>query len=269
MVSIPIEKVQCAKDQIEFILQKQNKKITLHQLQKLCGFLNFLGHCVVPGHAFTRRLYTQGKASGATEQYHHLRVTREMRMDLEMWKCFLVHPSAFCRSFIDFDDSITSEKINFYTDASGSYSMGGMCNDQWMIMKWPETFIQNCKPTIQYLEMYALLAGIIAWIHNYKNRTVTIFCDNQNVVNMIKNNSTSCQNCMILVHIFVLYCLTMNVNVTAEYVKSQDNKFADPLSRGDVDLFFSRVARKENEMSSTPTPVPEILLPMENLWLKE
>ena len=55
------------KEKIEKLLQLLDKysnkrKIQLHELQKLCGFLNFLCRAIVPGRAFTRRHYA--KASG-------------------------------------------------------------------------------------------------------------------------------------------------------------------------------------------------------------
>ena len=56
-VSIQIEKVQKARELIAAVLQKKSRKITLNQLQKICGFLNFLGRCIIPGRAFTRRLF--------------------------------------------------------------------------------------------------------------------------------------------------------------------------------------------------------------------
>ena len=51
IVSIPVEKVIRARNMIQFVLNKKNKKLTLLQLQKICGFLNFLGRAVVPGRA--------------------------------------------------------------------------------------------------------------------------------------------------------------------------------------------------------------------------
>ena len=40
-VCIPVDKVSKAVDLIQSILQKASKKVTLNQLQKICGFLNF------------------------------------------------------------------------------------------------------------------------------------------------------------------------------------------------------------------------------------
>ena len=48
-VCIPTDKVEKAINLIEFFLNKVNKKVTVLQVQKLCGSLNFLCKCVVPG----------------------------------------------------------------------------------------------------------------------------------------------------------------------------------------------------------------------------
>ena len=80
-VCIPIGKVQKAVNLISCVLQKSSKKVTLNQLQKICGFLNFLGRCVVPGRAFTRRLYAY-MASDKPKPFHYIRITSEMRSDL-------------------------------------------------------------------------------------------------------------------------------------------------------------------------------------------
>ena len=63
-------------------------------MQELCGFLNFLGRAIIPGRAFTRRLYNCDKVidkkTGLTitlKQHHHFKLTQEMRLDLESGGC--------------------------------------------------------------------------------------------------------------------------------------------------------------------------------------
>ena len=79
MVAIPDEKILKAKILIQDILSK--KKVTVHKLQSLCRFLNFLDRCVVPGRAFTRRLYAP-LTNPKLKPHHHLRITTEMRLDI-------------------------------------------------------------------------------------------------------------------------------------------------------------------------------------------
>ena len=137
VVCIPMDKIVKARELIAEVLQK--KKVTIKTLQKVCGYLNFLCRCVVPGRAFTRRLYyftsnKQTSSNGKVLQgYHHIRVNKEMREDLVMWQTFIAHPSIFCRPFLDFSRVLEAESIRFYMDASRNYSlgMGGICEQSW------------------------------------------------------------------------------------------------------------------------------------------
>ena len=124
-VSLPKEKIEKAYQLINRVLSGKGKKLTLHQLQQICGYLNFLCKAVVPGRAFTRRLSSH--TSGVLKPHHHIRITEEMKLDLEMWKIFLRHPSAYCRPFLDFSTKVTSTDLDFYTDASGRIGFGGVC----------------------------------------------------------------------------------------------------------------------------------------------
>ena len=108
-VCVPIDKVKKAVMLIESVLQKRSKKVTLNQLQKVCGFLNFLGRCIIPGRAFTRRLYMY-TANDKLKPHHHIRVNAEMRSDLTMWLTFLQHPSVFCRPFLDFSKVLVADE---------------------------------------------------------------------------------------------------------------------------------------------------------------
>ena len=139
-----------ARDLITNILEK--RKITLDTLQKLCGFLNFLCR------AFTRCLYA--KTTGVLKLHHHLTVTSEMKAD---WNEFLAHPSVFCRPFIDFTGTNTQD-IDFFSDASRIFNlgMGAISDSSWMFMKWQEE-VATLKPSIEYLELYALTGAVLAW----------------------------------------------------------------------------------------------------------
>ena len=57
IILLPIEKIERGKTMIKILQERKSKKVTLKELQQLCGFLNFLGKAIVPGRAFTRRLY--------------------------------------------------------------------------------------------------------------------------------------------------------------------------------------------------------------------
>ena len=119
LICIPVDKLDKVRELISYVLNKKHKKATVTQIQQLTGFLNFLGKCVVPGRAFTRRLYALTSVSDGLQSHHHVRISAECRMDLQIWMRFLEEPLIFCRPFIDCFER-TAQDIDMYSDASGS-----------------------------------------------------------------------------------------------------------------------------------------------------
>ena len=186
IIALPEDKILKVEKLIQDILGK--KKMTVHKLQSLCGFLNFLGRSVVPGRAFTRRIYAAYSGDSKLKQHHHIRISRELKSDLLMWRQFIQHPSIFSRKFIDCMPR-PATKIMFYTDAAKSVGFGGFCNNEWMYETWDRSFIKLNDPSIGFLELFAVAAGILNWIHKYSNQSIVLFCDNKSAADMI--NSTT------------------------------------------------------------------------------
>ena len=123
LVLIPAAKIDKAQLMLSSAISK--KKVTVKQLEKICGFLNFLDWCIIPGRAFTRRLYAY--TAGVTEKlkpHHHLKISGEIKEDLAMWLEFIQHPSVYARSFMDFSKDLCAPDIDFYSDASKNESLG-------------------------------------------------------------------------------------------------------------------------------------------------
>ena len=266
-VYIPVEKISKAIELINWILEKKSKKIRLKTLQQLTGFLNFLGKSIVPGRAFTRRLYSH--ANGILKPHHHLRVKKEMRLDLEMWLTFLNNPNVFCRDFADFSKAITAEEIFMYTDASANKNLGcgGVSENEWYILQWDDKFISSNKPSINYLELYAVTIAVFLWIKKYKNRNIYLFCDNMSVVNMINNTTSNCKNCMVLIRLIVLQGLIHNVKINAKHVPGKLNTFSDNLSRMKYKQFWQQARKDKHHFNNKPCEIPSLLWPMNKLWL--
>ena len=110
MVSIRVDKVQRAQELKREILGA--RKVTVLRLQKLCSFLNFLCKCIVPGTAFTRRLYVMISPVLAQHHHHHINVNHEMEEDLKLWLQFLDNPIIYCRPFFDYSTTFIADKLD-------------------------------------------------------------------------------------------------------------------------------------------------------------
>ena len=263
-VCIPIDKIEKALDLIEYVLNKKNRKITINKLQNLTGFLNFLCRCVVPGRTFVRRLYNLG-SNEKLLPHHHVRITAECRMDMSIWKRLLSDPITCCRPFLQCFEQ-TAEDIDMYSDASGAIDkgFGAYCGTKWTFNTWDKKWFARANLSIEYLELFAVTVAVLLWTNKFKDARILLHCDNESVCKMINKCSSSCKNCMVLLRLIVLECLTHNVQITAEWVATGDNGKADALSR----LEFDRFWRLAPHMDRTPTLLPKDIWLIQKIWMK-
>ena len=267
-VSIPIDKVERAKNMISRLMSKH--KMTIHEVQKLCGYLNFLCRAIVPGRSFTTRMYAplriRNKQGQLLKKHHHVKITAEMKMDMNVWMGFLETPLAYSRPFIDFSDEWTPEEMNWYTDAAKNSKLGfgGYCNQSYMYGIWGE-FIDIHDPSIEFLELYAVTIGVKLWLKNYPNRRITLFCDNDSAVRMINRQSSRCRNCMKLIRVITRESLIHNSRVYAKHVKGVDNGISDSLSRMNFKK-FRELTEKKGMTDMKLEDLPEEIFPPNKVW---
>ena len=235
LVGIPLEKIKKLTELLETAISRRSMR--LKELQSLCGHLNFICKAVIPGRAFTRRLYfatASKKVEKKLRPYHHININKSMRQDMRMWLEFLSLAGIYNRPFLDLSNDVTATQIFWYTDAAKGESRGcgGVCEKRWFAIKWPRGFIKDFDPSIAFLELYAVAVSILHWIKFYVNRRIVLFCDNISVVYMLNRNTSNCKFCLSLIRIIVLESMKYNVRVFANYVNTKANLLADSLSRG-------------------------------------
>ena len=250
---------------------KDKRKSTIKELQKLAGHLNFINRAVIPGRVFTRSMYA--KFSGPNVQklkpHHHIKLDKEFRWDCSMWENFLLNINAVVRPFIDLNSSITAETLNFYSDASANAQLGFgvIFGDEWTFGKWEENFVDECKPSIEFLELFTLCVGIYTWQNKITRTRVIVFCDNEAVVHMINNSSSSCEYCMKLLRLLTLNNLLWDRRVFTRHMRGKDNKLSDALSHMQFNRFFD-LAPLSVKQYAEKLPV-ELWLLRKKIWEPE
>ena len=267
VICIPMDKLIKASNWVDYFLNKKNKKATVLEFQKLCGIFNFLCKCLVPGRAFVCRLYVDTTRNGKVlKPHHHVKITKENKLDLLVWKQFLLHPDNHYRPFME-SVSMNATQIDMFSDASSNFRLGfgAFCGTEWTFGQWDSAFCSKYKPSIEYLELFGVLVGVLNWIKLFKNRRIILFCDNQAVVNMVNNSASRCKNCMVLIRLLTMESIVQNVRVFAKYVPTGDNGKADALSRLDLDRFW-RLSHGDN-MNLYPSAIPETVWPISKIWI--
>ena len=174
------------------------------------------------------KIKTKDKNGVLLKNHHHVYINQTVRRDCEIWKSFLqiarAEGSHLCRPFVDLEVFETSEQLFFYTDTSlnAKPGIGGVFGNRWIMQKWPEKFIKDQKPSIEFLELFALTAAVITWSRHITNTRIVIFCDNKAVVHMINNTTSKCRHCMKLICMLVLDGLISNRQVFVKHVLSNN-----------------------------------------------
>ena len=241
----------------------------------MTGILNFLNKAIVPGHAFTQGMYAKLKLTDKNgnphKRHHHVWLNAQFIQDCCVWWAFLsnVRATELCRPFLDVNAFQYVHVLNFYTDASLNLltgGLGGVYNNNWIAETWGTEFLLRCKPSIEFLELFALTAGIITWSNSLVNPRSIVFCDNEAVKNMVNSLASSCEQCRKLIRILALDGIQKNRRVFIRYISSKFNILADALSRGKMRLFW-RVAPKT--MNKIKNKIPDCVWPVEKLWHKK
>ena len=96
-----------------------------------------------------------------------------------MWEVFL---DKF-RGWLHIVDSrILQKSVELFADAAGKAKLGwgawlphlGL----WMYGQWDEEFFQKFNPSIDFLELYALLAGVVTWAPQLMDHAALFQLDN-------------------------------------------------------------------------------------------
>ena len=140
--------------------------------------------------------------------------------------------------------------------------MGAVFRDQWIVRQWNSSFIVDCEPSIEFLELYALVAGIITWEQDeqLQDSRVSVFCNNKAVVHMVNNTASSCQKCMKLIRLLVLNNIKHNRRVFTLHIRTEFNILADALSQLDFKWFWANAQpTMSTKLSEIRLCLPEIL----------
>jgi hypothetical protein len=227
----------------------RKRRITLRELQSICGLLNFACRAVAPGRTFLRRIIDLTR--GLRMPHHYVRLSNEARADALAWLTFLQHFNG--TSMFLADPWISSETLRLGTDASG-IGYAGVFGKKWFMGLWPTSW-SNIHITAK--ELFPILVAMQLWSPLWRNHKIIFFCDNSAVVDIINMQSCRDKGVMDIVRKLVVIGLQCNILFRAKHIPGKVNVICDKLSR---DLLQD--ARKMAPwLEASPTIIPNNWLP--------
>ena len=198
------------------------------------------------------------------KQHYHITLDKEFKMDCGIWLDFLSSELSTVVTRPMLEDRLDSFDIGFSSDASAAADLGfgAILQDSWIKGNWPVRFIDEEQPSIEFLELYALCAGIFSWEERLADCNFKIHCDNVVVVHMVNKMVLSCGQCMFLLRLLILNCLKFNRRLTAQYINTKANCLPDALSRNQMTRFH----RLGPHMDETPSEISKTIWPISKVW---
>ena len=186
VVKIPADKVKELLNQIKTVASA--KKVTLKQLQSLCGLLAFCTKALPAGTAFSRQLYMA--TSKANKPFHFIRVTKNMFEDLMIWKYFLEEFNGI--TYILDETWLSNYDLQLFSDSSGLAENGcsGYFMGRWFFLQWPKEWENtDILKDMTYLEIIPIALAIYLWNAELFKRRVLLHVDNMAVVAILNKKN--------------------------------------------------------------------------------
>ncbi|XP_048757041.2 uncharacterized protein LOC130046337 isoform X1 [Ostrea edulis] len=232
-----------------------SKKVTLTQMQSLCGSLKFFAKAVPGSRAFNRRFYNS--TIGIRKPHFRLRVTIGMKQDARVWLDFLENFNGRA----PFPDLLWSSNtaLNLFTDSCASCGGGAFYNNSWLVIKWSSTWDSQVLRDITFLELVPILCAFWVWAGSFESKKVLLHTDNLALVHILNSQSSKSERVMQLVRPLVLLCLRHNIQIKAVHIPGCRNLIADAISRFQWDRFKSLAPQAEKYPSRIPPAIWQVL----------
>ena len=143
---LPVDKLQKYSANIDNFLLAD--KCTLRELKSLLGQLQFSTSVIPVGKCFLRRMYNA--TIGVTRPYHHIRLTRQVKEDMLIWKDFLLNYNGV--TLIKPRESVDSTSLHMFSD-SCKYGFGGTFGHHFFQGSFPSSWQTF---SIEFLELYPI-----------------------------------------------------------------------------------------------------------------
>ena len=204
-------------------------KATSAEFESLAGKLNFITKAVPAGCSFTKQVY---QSFQGVPKHRHIDLKYPVLADLRMWKHFLLHFKGWMA--IIHPNVQRKEAVDLFADASGNPALGWGAwlpfKGAWMYSQWDFQFFMDFLPSIDFLELYALLTGVVTWVPYPSNKIVLFHSDNTPTVHALINKSSDSNQMMILLRFLTLFCMLNNITVSAKHICGKKNLICDYLS---------------------------------------
>jgi len=256
-----------------------NSVISLKTLQSVLGYLNHIATAIYAARAYMRGMIDACKSAKAENRWT-IEVNPMMIADLKWWYTFarafngraqILSEPVMCPGYLATDASTSWGMGGFLGSATATAGQTARCpisgrlRGRYFSVNWDETyynmkealplqvrkyFVEKLLPRadmprrfwIDYREQFATFYAMLLWVEDLQGRHVAFQQDNQ--VAMTTLNSLCATNWQMqrLIQAMAAFMADHNMRAQSHWIPSKQNLLADPLSRGDMPTFWTKLS---------------------------
>jgi len=255
VIRLPTMKLLKERSMIQCTTERTS--VSLLELQRITGYLNFISTVVPLGRTFLQRLYNMQLLFPVGSRNYRRRISNEAKKDLARWAEVLSNAPE--RSIA----SQTRERISTWSDAARTRGLGGYYTSQSQPHRQPSSILSIAlrssvacrKEHINRQEMRAVEQVLLYWGSEWKGKTVVMHTDNRAGSYGLANRTIRGASMKVLRRSLRL-AADYDLELKSQWISTKDNALADALSRFD----HNRVADLAPQLS-----YPACILPNHGL----
>jgi len=213
---------------------RRQKSLSLREIQKITGYLNFVSTVTPLGRTFLRRLYNMEVYFPAGNPHHRRRISAEAKRDLVWWSKALSEAP---------ERSIAGTKrkiIRVWSDAASTNGLGAFYlspnqdkpdPDAAFCIPLPRS-LATAREHINTTEMRAVEQVLLHWGSKWRGKILVMHIDNKAVVHALKNQTIRGGSMHVLRRCLLL-ATEYDLDLEARWISTKENAFADALSRSE------------------------------------
>jgi hypothetical protein len=217
---------------------------TKTELLSLIGCLSFVAKVVRPGRTFLRRLIDLSKS--VKRSHHYITYNKQAKLDIQWWIEFL--PGWKCKSIIPESQTIKASDIKLFTDAS-DIGFGATYGTAWIQGAWDK---QRKEISINYRELFAILAAALTWGSAWTGKRIVFFTDNEPITQVWNSGTSPAPSIMSLIRPLFLVAANNGFSIAFKHIPGINNPTADALSRFQMPRFRSLMPNADEIPTTTP-----------------
>jgi len=230
VVRLPSKKLEKARAMVREVAVMTS--VTLLDLQKITGYLNFVTIVVPLGRAFLRHLYNMELYFPQGSKDRRRRISSEAHKDLAWWSQILSESPE--RSIRTRDRNI----IRTWTDAASKKGLGGYFLQEGETIPQPGAafsirlprHLGRTKEHINTQEMRAVEQALLYWGKSWRGKKVIMYIDNRAVAYADENRTIRGASMTVLRRCLLL-AAEHDLDLETRWIPTQENTLADALSR--------------------------------------